>query len=157
MISLEIKRIAALWGAILLLISLQAVSEAVPTPTLLEGGVIVGVVEAKALLDNQQLMIIDVRNPLNYGRGHLPGAILLPYKGRSQNHINFDPILDYFPLEQLGADKQTPLLFYSHGATGWKSFKAATQALRHGYQSVYWLRAGLQGWTDAGLATANHE
>lgn len=122
----------------------------VPTPTELPGGRIVSLQEVRDLADGGA-RLIDVRSALNYGRGHIPGAVLAPYKGNSANRVDFDPSLDRFSLSALPEKRNTDVLIYSHGDTGWKSYKAAVTAIRSGYTRVHWFRKGLAAWEAVGL------
>ncbi|MEW5757688.1 MAG: rhodanese-like domain-containing protein [Pseudomonadota bacterium] len=137
------------WAVVLMLFALLAHAEEVPTPTTLPGGKVVTIQEAKALLDAGKALFIDTRNPINFGRGHVPGAKLVSYDAKSEKVADFDASLDKFALEELPGDKERPIVFYSHGVTGWKSYKAAVMALRHGYKNVFWMREGMDAWTAA--------
>ena len=66
------------------------------TPELLVGGTIVDTPAVQALLD-QGAVIFDTRSPLNYGKGHLPGALCLPYQENSRYAVDFDPRRDQVP------------------------------------------------------------
>ncbi|MDJ0808337.1 MAG: rhodanese-like domain-containing protein, partial [Gammaproteobacteria bacterium] len=122
----------------------------VVTPTELSGGRIVSVEEARKLI-GEGVLIFDVRSGINYGRGHIPGAVFAPYKGSSVKHVDFDPSQDRFSLSSLPKKKGVPVLIYSHGDTGWKSYKAAVTAIRTGYTQVNWFRDGFSAWVEAGL------
>ncbi|MDC8772670.1 rhodanese-like domain-containing protein [Roseateles albus] len=121
------------------------------TPTRLAGGKVISPQEAHALMSGGKAICIDTRSPLSYAKGHIPGARLLAYKEKSEFAENFDAAVDSFDFEKLPPDKRTPLLFYSDGPTGWKSYKAAVLAQRRGYVNVHYLRSGWAGWEAAGL------
>ncbi len=137
------------WVVALMCFALLAHAEEVPTPTTLPGGKVVSIKEAKALLDAGKAAFIDTRNPINFGRGHVPGAKLVSYDAKSEKVVEFDAALDKFDQSQLPSDKGRPLVFYSHGVTGWKSYKAAVMAIRHGHTQVFWMREGMDAWTAA--------
>lgn len=122
------------------------------TPTTLEGGKVVSVAEAKALLGKASFF--DMRKAVSYGKGHVPGALPLPYDQKSDKSPKFDSSLDKFDMAQLPADKSAALVFYSDGPTGWKSYKAAVLAIRAGYTNVMWMREGSAGWEAAGFELA---
>ncbi len=149
-------RIRILMLSLLIGLSLTAAGagNAVPTPTALEGGKIVTVAEAKTLQE-AGAVFIDTRNPLNFGRGHVPGAIHIGYKNKSRKAVGFDASKDSFDMSRLPADKAGALVIYSHGDTGWKSYKAAVLAIRAGYTSVHWMRDGWSVWTDRGYPVEN--
>jgi rhodanese-related sulfurtransferase len=131
-----------------------AAAPGVPTPTDLPGGRIVTLQEARDLVDGGA-RIIDVRSAINYGRGHIPGAVVAPYKGSSAKQVDFDPSLDRFPMGKLPEEKDAVVLIYSHGDTGWKSYKTAVTAIRAGYTRVNWFRDGFSVWVEAGLPVAH--
>lgn len=126
--------------------------QAPTTPTTLSGGKIISLAETKALIGDKEVRFFDMRSAINYGKGHLPGAIALPYKQRSEKAENFDASLDEVDFQQLPADKTARIVFYSDGPTGWKSYKAAVLAIRQGYSRVLWFRGGFAEWEQGGAA-----
>lgn len=120
------------------------------TPLALQGGAVVGVQEARALLEGGKARFFDVRSAVNFGKAHLPGARPLPYKERSGFTEGFDASADRFDRSALPADKGETIVFYSDGPTGWKAYKAAVLAIRAGHRSVKWMREGFAGWSAAG-------
>jgi rhodanese-related sulfurtransferase len=123
-----------------------AVEDKPDTPTTLEGGKVISVEEAKALVDKKGAKFFDMRSAINFGKGHLPGATALPYKELSEFKAGFDASKDQFDLSKLPSDKNTTIVFYSDGPSGWKSYKAAVLAKKAGYKKVMWLREGTKGW-----------
>ena len=122
-------------------LSLSAFAGEISAPEVLEGGRIVTVEEAKAYFDSGKALFVDVRNPLNYGKSHIPTAIAAPFavgNGGGLQRLDF--------LKKLPNDKGAPIIFYSHGETGWKSFNAAIEAIRAGYAKVMWMREGFTSW-----------
>lgn len=127
----------------------MAADEKPQTPQALAGGKLIAAAEAKALLDGKQTLFFDMRSPVNFGKGHIPGAKALPYKENSEFAANFDGKVDQFDLAQLPADKNAAMVFYSDGPTGWKSYKAAVKAINAGYKKVMWFREGYSSWQAA--------
>ena len=125
------------------------------TPATLAGGKVVTADEAKKLLDGKSAVFFDTRSAMNFGKGHVPGATAIPYVEKSEFAENFDASKDRFDLTKLPADKNAALVFYSHGPTGWKSYKAAVLAVRAGYKSVNYLRGGLEEWEAKKYPVAN--
>jgi rhodanese-related sulfurtransferase len=119
------------------------------TPTTLTGCKIISVDEAKKLFDEKSATFVDTRNPLNYGKGHVPGANLIEYKGSSENKPEFDGSKDQFDLSKL-PDKRASIVFYGHGVTGWKAYKGAVHAIKAGYGNVMWFRGGMEEWEKKG-------
>lgn len=119
------------------------------TPTVLNGGKVVSVDDAKAMLGKAKFY--DMRKAISFGKGHVPGAVALPYDQKSEKAENFDPSKDKVDLSQLPPNKADPIVFYSDGPTGWKSYKAAVVAIRGGYTNVMWMRGGTLEWEKKGF------
>jgi rhodanese-related sulfurtransferase len=125
------------------------------TPVTIAGGKVITADEAKGLLDGGKAVFLDTRSPINFGKGHVPGAKAIPYREKSEFAENFDAGKDRFDLAQLPADKNAMLVFYSDRPTGWKSYKAAVLAIRAGYKSVHYFRGGLEEWSNRKYPVAN--
>ncbi len=129
-----------------------AKSGSVLTPTVLEGGKIISAEEMKSIVDQQSAAIFDVRNPINYGKGHISNVTSLPYSGEVIKVIGYDPPKDIIDMSKLPSDKNTTVIFHSHGDTGWKSYIAAVLAINSGYQNVMWFRGGFGEWESRGYS-----
>lgn len=125
------------------------------TPMTLTGAKVVSADDAKKLLDGKKAAFFDTRSPVNFGKGHVPGAKAIPYGEKSEYAANFDASQDRFDLTQLPVDKNAPVVFYSDGPTGWKSYKAAVLAIRGGYKSVHYFRGGWSEWENRKLPVEN--
>ena len=89
-------------------------------------------VEARRLIEGGQVQIIDVRDPWEYERDHIPGARLVP-------------------LAQLGArleeiDPERPLLMVCE--VGERSRLAAEFLHEAGFPAVYNLKGGMIAWRN---------
>ncbi len=93
---------------------------------------------------------IDTRTEEEFKRGHVPGALLVPYVEKSAKDPGYDPRQDQFDVARLGADKAQVLVLACNGAECWKSFKASHAAIQAGYTRVYWFRTGFPAWRAAG-------
>ena len=146
------NRLATL-AAILTLAVAPAVADEVrpDTPTSVKGARVVAVDEAKNLLDRKSTAFFDTRSPLNFGKGHVPGATPLSYKEKSEFRADFDATQDAFDLARLPADKNTSIVIYSDGPTGWKSYKATVLSVKARYRNVLWMRDGFAGWVARAL------
>lgn len=80
--------------------------------------------------------LIDVRTQQEYEMGHIPDAELVP--------------IDEFPQTASGWDRSEPVVVYC--ATGSRSLSAAQWATANGFEEVYNLAAGIEGW-DGELST----
>jgi rhodanese-related sulfurtransferase len=132
------------------LVMSAALNAAEPTtPTTAPGVEVVTIDQAKALVGKAQFF--DMRSAVNFGKGHIKGAVALPYDNKSENAPTFDASKDKFDAAKLPGDKAATIVFYSDGPTGWKSYKAAIQAAKSGYKNVKWMREGTTGWTAKAL------
>ena len=146
------KSIASLAAVLTLVVAPALADEIKPeTPTSVKGARIITVDEAKGLLDKKAASFFDTRSPLNFGKGHVPGAILIAYKEKSEYVQDFDARQDSFDIARLPADKNARIVIHSDGPSGWKSYKATVLAVKAGYRNVLWMRDGYAGWTAKGL------
>ena len=120
------------------------------TPTSLPGAKIISAAEAKTLIAGG-MKVYDVRLAEEFGHGHVPGAILVPYNEGSAKEVGFDPGDDKFDLNKLPADKNTAFMMYCDGTICWKSYKSATMAIQNGWKNVIWYRGGMPEWREAGF------
>jgi len=124
------------------------------TPTSLTGGKVISAEEAKKLSDAKDSTFVDTRSPINFGKGHLPGAKSIGYREKSEKTANFDASVDSFDFSKLPADKNAKVVFYSDGPSGWKSYKAAVLSINEGYKNVMYFRGGFADWTARGYPAA---
>ncbi len=120
------------------------------TPTNLPGAKIISAAEAKTLIAGG-MKVYDVRLAEEFGHGHVPGAILVPYNEGSAKEVGFDPGDDKFDLSKLPADKNTAFMMYCDGTICWKSYKSASMAIQNGWKNVIWFRGGFPEWKAAGF------
>lgn len=130
---------------------LALADDAPPTPTTLKGGKVITVEDAASLSKSKSASFVDTRSTLNFGKGHVPGAIAAAYKEKSEKVENFDGSLDQFDFTKIPSDKAAKIVFYSDGPTGWKSYKAAVLAIKQGYSNVMYMRGGFADWTAKNL------
>lgn len=88
--------------------------------------------EAKAMMDEGGVTVVDVRRADEYAAGHIPGSILVPVEG----------IRDTPPKEL--PDKDAVLLV--HCRTGVRSKQASDRLAEMGYKNVYDF-GGITDWT----------
>jgi rhodanese-related sulfurtransferase len=132
-------------------LSVFAYADDPQTPTSLKGGKVISVDEAAALSKAKSAVFVDTRSPLNFGKGHIPGAISAAYKEKSEKEENFKASEDSFDFAKIPADKAAAVVFYSDGPTGWKSYKAAVLAIKEGYKNVSYFRGGYTDWSGKNL------
>lgn len=139
--------IAALVLALGCQVAIAAAGDA-DTPTDIKGAKIVSVDEAKGMISSAKFF--DVRSALNFGKGHIPGAVQVSGKWKSENTPNADISQDELDLSKLPGDKDAKLVIYSDGVKGWKSYKAAMIVAKAGYKNVLWMRNGFAEWESKG-------
>ncbi|MBI5409825.1 MAG: rhodanese-like domain-containing protein [Nitrospirae bacterium] len=128
----------------------SAAADDMPTPAEIEGVKILTTDEVKAMLGQKGVYIFDMRKVLSYGKGHLKGAISLPFtwilQGEDQAAGKGD-----FDLSQLPQDKRAQIIFHSDGPNGWKSYYHAARVTKEaGYKNVMWYRDGFEDWSQKG-------
>ena len=98
------------------------------------------VADVKRRLDaGEKLVLVDVREENEWGRGHLPGAVHLG-KGIIERDI-----------EQRVPDTNTKLILYCGG--GFRSALSADNLQKMGYSNVESMDGGWKGWLEAGFPT----
>lgn len=79
--------------------------------------------EAKTILDNEDVILVDVRTQEEFDAGYIEGAILLPDYDIEAN------------AEKILTDKDTKILVYCR--SGRRSAAAAEKLVDMGYQNIY--------------------
>jgi rhodanese-related sulfurtransferase len=97
----------------------------------------IGIDEAKQLIAEGKVRVVDVRNPDEWAAGHIPQA----------THIPLPSILNN-PDAQLAGDRDQPQLFVC--AVGERSAVACEVAAMLGYKNVYNLSGGTTEWIRSG-------
>jgi rhodanese-related sulfurtransferase len=88
--------------------------------------------EADGLIRNIQPLILDVRTPTEYSRGHLRDSVLIPLQ-QLQNRW-----------QDIAMYRNQDVLIYC--ATGNRSTVAAKILIDHGFKRIFNLRQGISGW-----------
>ena len=96
-----------------------------------------GVVEAVQLINRQDAVIVDVREPGEFKAGHIPNARNLP-----QGQIGER-------LKELEKFKSRPILVSC--ATGQRSASACASLQKAGFANVYTLGGGMNAWVQASM------
>lgn len=97
----------------------------------------IDVATVHAWLENDEIVLVDVRETSEYDQEHIPGAMLLPMS-------TFDP--DLFPSVP---GKKVVL----HCAVGKRSEAAGKMLLKAGYEGAIHMTGGIHEWKQAGYAT----
>lgn len=118
-------------GAVLVLLILNELSH------LVTGEKRLSPLEAVRLINDRQALVVDVRAPGDYKKGHILNAINLPQTKLGER------------LNELGKDTARPIVLYC--ALGGVAAQASHQLKKAGYREVYPIRGGLNGWLGASL------
>lgn len=140
----------ALFSFLVLALVSPAVAEKPLTPESLDGAKIVDSSEVESLM-SKGAKLYDVRKKAEYAEAHIPGAVSLPYKEKSEKSADFDASADKFPVEELPSDKSIAVIFQCNGSRCWKSYKAAHAAVKAGHKNVNWFRGGIPEWKEKGF------
>lgn len=89
---------------------------------------------AVQLLNQEDTVVVDVREPNEYSKGHIEGAIHIMF-GRLKERLN-----------ELDAYKTSPVLVYCQQGT--RSKEACKLLAKEGYTQVYNLDGGIISWQD---------
>jgi rhodanese-related sulfurtransferase len=101
------------------------------------GGPWVDVTRATLMINREDALIVDVREPGEYGAGHILGAKNVPLAAIDAG------------AEQLTKKKNRPIIVYCD--TSNRSTRAAGALKRQGFERVVNLSGGLGAWQQAGL------
>lgn len=118
-------------GAVLLLLIANEVHGSIT------GGKRLTTPEAVRLINDRDPLVVDVRTPADFKRGHLLGATNAPLAKLDEH------------LSHLGKDKARPVLVYC--ALGGSAATAADKLKKNGFAEVYPLRGGINAWLTANL------
>ncbi len=120
------------------------------TPAVLSGAKLISAEEAVKAIGGGAVPI-DTRIASEYAEGHIKGALSIPYREKSEKSVGFDASKDQFDLSKLPVNKEASIVLYCNGPECWKSYKAATVAIKGGYSNIHWYRLGFPDWKAKGL------
>lgn len=103
------------------------------------GGPWASVAEATQLINREDALVLDVREPGDYAAGHILGAKSLPLSRLEGTTLPGD----------IAKRKEKPLIVYCE--RGDLASKAAAALKKHGFARVLNLAGGLGAWRQAGL------
>lgn len=112
----------------------------IPAPQVLDGLLIASPDQVREWqATGEDFVLVDARDTVQFAREHIPGAINIPYI-----EIRAGALLP---------PRDRRIVVYCSSETCPISQYAYEALDRLGYQEIYDMRAGLQGWKDAGLPT----
>ena len=95
---------------------------------------------------NGDTLVIDIREPGEFERGHLPGAVLLP---RGLLEFEIHNLVARYCEGQPGSAEDYPIVLYC--GTGGRSALAAETMSTMGYRNARSMAGGIVAWSQAGL------
>ncbi|HEY9035217.1 MAG TPA: thiosulfate sulfurtransferase GlpE [Pseudomonadales bacterium] len=90
--------------------------------------------EAEQLMQSTALTVVDIRDPQSFAEARIPGAC----------HLSDQNLQEFLT----AADMDAPVLVYCYH--GISSQNAAAFLLERGFDSVYSLDGGFEGWRQSG-------
>lgn len=84
----------------------------------------------------KDVILVDVRSEEEFGAGHIPGAVNIPYAQMNQRYAE---LLSY---------KEKTIVLYCH--SGRRAGLVATLLGEKGFPKLYHLEGDMQGWEAAG-------
>jgi rhodanese-related sulfurtransferase len=93
-------------------------------------------------------ILLDVREPAEFGRGHIPGAHHLP---RGMLEFEVHGLIEKVRTDEVSQEDQDIVLYCG---TGGRSALAAETMAALGYRNVRSLAGGIVAWNQAGLPVA---
>ncbi|WP_310600330.1 rhodanese family protein [Desulfobulbus sp.] len=91
--------------------------------------------EAKRLVEEENALLVDIRESEEFGREHIEGARLEP--------------LSVLPLLAPDPDRERPAVFYCRSGSRTKDNTASLEG--RGFAATYLVEGGLEEWKKAGL------
>jgi len=92
----------------------------------------IGIDELDTILDEKAPVVVDLRTPLEYKQGHLPGAVNVPVDSLKSNRSLLD------------AYKDKPVLLYCRTVN--RTGRALGMIEGRGFKSIYALRGGYEAY-----------
>ena len=104
--------------------------------------------DVKAALDRGEMVVVlDVREPDEFAKGHLPGAINVP-RGLLELKADADsPATD----PTVAGQREARVVTYCLKGPGARSLFAADTLAKMGFTNVAAMSAGVNGWAEAGF------
>ena len=101
------------------------------------GGAQVNTAQATQLINREDALLVDVREPAEYAAGHLPASRNIPLATLGERATELEKF------------KGKPVIIVCQ--SGARSPGAGTQLKKLGFEKVYNLEGGIVAWGDAGL------
>ncbi|HUB49892.1 MAG TPA: rhodanese-like domain-containing protein [Acetobacteraceae bacterium] len=140
-----------------------------PVPATIAGGTVLDTAALAHLLAGGGVVLIDVaeapHRPVGLPAGTIwlppphrviPGSVWIPEIGRGVIAAPFAVWFQARLAALTAGNRDTRIVVYCHPRC-WMSWNAAKRAIDDGYRAVFWYPDGVEGWEQAGHATAAAE
>jgi rhodanese-related sulfurtransferase len=107
---------------------------------------------AKQMLENNEVVVIDVRVEKEFNAAHLNGAVLVPVKNLGATESYFNETVLMAEVKKRGITNDKPILVYC--LSGSRSEKASQHLANNSY-TVYNMKGGIQEWINAGYSVVS--
>ena len=93
--------------------------------------------QATQLMNHEKAVVVDLRSPEEFSRGHITAAINIPYKALTDS------------LTKLDKYKSAPIIFSCN--LGQQSSSAGLVLRKQGFEKVFCLAGGISNWRNENL------
>lgn len=112
----------------------------------------INVKEARDMVEEGNVYVLDVRTPSEFNSSHLKGATLVPVINAFGSNLSSDQLLQS-RIDEVPKNKK--VLVYCK--TGKRSEIASEMLVKAGNSQVYNLAGGINAWTEAGFPVVSSE
>ena len=112
----------------------------------------VTVEEARELIEEDDVFVLDVRTPSEFNSSHIEGATLIPVTNAFGSNLSPDSLLEARINE---VPKNKKILVYCR--SGHRSMSASKILVAAGYSDIYNMQGGITAWISAGYPVVSSE
>lgn len=102
--------------------------------------------EAKEMIEEGDVFILDVRTPAEFEAAHIEEAQLIPLKNVTAHDPVELPPSELLPARINEVPKDKPVIVYC--LTGGRSINASKLLVENGYTNIYNMKGGISAWID---------
>lgn len=110
----------------------------------------INVEEARKMVKENDVFVLDVRTPAEFNSSHLEGATLIPVNNAFGSNLSSELLLEARKNE---VPENKKVLVYCR--TGHRSTAASTILAKAGYSQVYNMGGGINAWVESGYPVVN--
>ena len=110
----------------------------------------ISIEEAKKMIEENNIFVLDVRTPAEFNASHIGGAKLIPISNAFGSKMNSEMLLES-RINEIPKNKK--ILVYCR--TGHRSAIAGKLLINKGYSEVYNVKGGITAWINAGYPIVN--